>query len=264
MRSELAAKRRVLVVVAALFLSGLAGAAIGSQSVTAQGVTPAPDHLTAVPIVNGGVKPTAWMAERFCVAVWWQDEHGGGLVLCAEPKGDELKIGAGWKIELPPAWLALVGKRTDGAWLLGAVAKTNNQPPAAAFVAVDGPMLITVSVNELPTLSPTPPATVTPSPPLGTGTAPAMPSPTFTPTPRSTPTPFIPSGTPVAFPTLSPTQLKTFSVYCESNGFLYYTVWGNYGLTVSVPREWCDDFYAALLPLLKRISETMPTRIYYR
>lgn len=194
---------RRLIIILALLLSGFVGALIGAQSpyATAQAPTPAPDHLTAAPISGAGTRPAIWLPAPFCVAVWWQDARGGVLTLCAEHKGDELHTGAGWKLDLPtPAWLALVGKRPDGAWLLSAVAKDNEQWPAPGYVAVDGPTLVQVIVNDTPTPSPLPPpptatvgmgptATPSPSPTVASGATSTPSAPTLTPTRTATPAP---------------------------------------------------------------------------
>jgi len=119
-----------------------------------------------------------WMAEPFCAAVWFDGEQ------CAEHKGDELRIGAGWKLDLPlPAWLLLVGRRPDGTWLLSAVAKDNDQPPAPWAVPVDGAMLVRVVLAE----PATPPGSSSPTA-TGTGSAvtPTPAPPTLTATPTAT------------------------------------------------------------------------------
>ena len=195
------------------FLLATAAFALGLLVAIAMPVgAQAPDHLTATPVRAG--YPQAWMPAPFCVATWWDG------VQCSEHKGDELRIGAGWKLDLPtPAWLTLVGRRTDGVWLLSAVAKVNEQPPAPGYVAVDGPALVQVVTNEPVTPSPLPSSpTATAVGPTATGEATPTPlAPTVTPThpiTPITPTPMFPQ-----FPTCT-TQILIYRAGDPATGGL--------------------------------------------
>jgi hypothetical protein len=100
--------------------------------------------LKASPLPLAGHLNQIWMAGPFEVSTWYAPAP-----LRAERKGDELRVGAPFKLDLAgPAWLVLVGRKPDGTWTLLAVAKANDQPPVAAAVPVEGPVLATIVEDE--------------------------------------------------------------------------------------------------------------------
>ena len=176
-------------VIVALALSTLAGAAIGSQS-AARDITPVPTpslYLSSLSIPNAGTLNQVWMDRAFCVRGWWYDDDNQLVRLCSEYKADTPVPGANYKIDLPGlAALALIGNGTR--WELSAVAMARpDMLPGPNFVPVSGPTLVTVLslVTPSPVLSP--PATVTPPPDGATATPTVVSGATFT--PGGTPTP---------------------------------------------------------------------------
>lgn len=227
----------VYLVLLALFALVLVNQA-GAQSV----------YLSVMPIPSTLATTQIWMSGPFCVQAWW------GPLLCSENKGDELHIGASYKLDFLPAWLALEGKDAQGRWTLHSIAKTNAQSPGANFVAVTGPSLVTVlnPVTPSATFSPFTP-TVTP-PPGATATSTVASGATPTPPPQGGRT-----------PTLSPAQERAFSVYCDRTGAPYtMTLWGDYGLTYSVPDEWCGPVRDGARSVLARMAQATPARIEIR
>lgn len=200
----------VYLILLALFALALVSQA-GAQSV----------YLSVTPIPSTSTITQIWMAQPFCIQSWW------GPLLCSEAKGDELHIGAGYKLDFLPAWLALEGKDAQGRWTLQGVAKTNSQSPGANFVAVTGPSLVAVlnSVTPSPTFTPFP-ATVTPTPPNGVTATPTATGGVATPTPS-------PQGG--ATPTPTPTVRILYGNMCDPHPTPQYprsiTIYGdNYGL----------------------------------
>jgi len=130
--------------------------------------------LKATSIPNAGRTNQVWMAEPFEINTWYAG------TLRAENKGDELHVGARFKLDLPaPAWLLPVGIKPGNIWVLSAISKDSDEPPSALAVAVIGPCLVKVVEDEAPP-TPTPEPEPTPTP---------TPEPTPTPTPEPTPTP---------------------------------------------------------------------------
>lgn len=167
MKSELAAKRRVLIVVACVCaLAWLSGRVIGSQPVTAQGVTPAPGHHAEVHT------PFAFFVKDWPGQLGWRpaeykDEYGRQFYKAdALPGcGDWLDIGDG-----RPGLLLTPGGTNCTGFVIA----------FGALYWFDAPLIMV-------TPSPSSTATVvTPPPPSGTGTAVPLPSPTLTPTPTPT------------------------------------------------------------------------------
>lgn len=151
-----------------------------------------------------------WMASPFEVKTWWS-----GAPLPAEPKGDELGIGAGFKLDIPAsAWVGLEGRKADGVYVLWLVPKQTVSTPAPNTFALTGGAYLAVVSTEL-----TPPvATATPLPATG------VPIITRTPTATMAPVPV-------------PTMPRTFTIYGANVAEPYMTWWGS-DLVIVVPREW--------------------------
>lgn len=251
-------RKRVLTVYACVLLIFALGFGLGMQSATAPVQAQTSTYLSASPIPSTLHTTQVWMREPFCLRVWWYDSRGKLVVLCSEDKGTDTPVpGVSHKVDLPgPAALALIGKAER--WELSAVAlaKPDSQLPGDNFVRVTGPTLVTIlnSVTPPPVFS----ATVTLLP---TGTA-ASPTARVTPTspPSLTPTQANPN-----IPTLTFAQKQAFTVYCNRSDTDYtMTIWGSYGLTYSVPEEWCRQVRDGAQFVLAHMAQATPARIEVR
>lgn len=250
-------RKRVLTVYACVLLIFALGFGLGMQSATVPVQAQTSTYLSASPIPSTLHTTQVWMREPFCLRVWWYDSQGKLVVLCSEDKGTDTPVpGVSHKVDLPgPAALALIGKAERWELNAAALAKPDSQLPGDNFVRVTGPTLVTIlnSVTPPPIFS----ATVTLLP---TGTA-------ASPTARVTPTspPSLTPTNPIQIPTLSPSQKRAFTIYCDPSGMPYtIIIFGSYGLTHSVPDEWCDGARNETQILLERMAQATPARIEVR
>lgn len=256
-------RRRPIALYIFAIICFITGYAVGRQGAPAPVAHAQTSTRPAVTQLSGrGTATQAWMDTPFCLdPAWWDGK------LCSKVKGqaDTPAPGFVYKLDLPlPACMAFIGKDALGRWQLSAIPSVNGQCPGDNFALVSGPCLVQPAGYDTPAPPGTPPpaATPSPTPSVATATKPAATSPS---TPPASPSPVTPQPGNTAIPKLSPVQERAFSVYCDRTGGPYtMTIWGSYGLTYSVPDDWCVPSRDGARELLRHMAEATPARVEVR